>query len=414
MNVPRLASAVLVFVWCVRASHAEAQGFTQRGFVEARIVLFPQDTANDSRNVVLDVLVREEVFATVATWLQLAAGLDLRKNSHQGVSGSWVPDVRDRERVRAPLAIRRLSATVTRGPLTLDIGKQFIRWGKADLVTPTDRFAPKDFLDIVNSEFLAVTGARLTLQANAEAFEVAWVPFFTPSRIPILDQRWTAVPAAGVPVSLVDAGAAYPARGQAGVRWSHMGSGHEYSLSFFDGHNHLPNVAVSPGAGPLDVHVSRRYPALRMYGGDAALPTRWATAKGEAAYFTSPDAASDDYVLYVLQLERQTGEWLVSGGYAGEAVVTRRTANGFAPDRGMTRSVIGRASYTIDPNQSAAIEGAVRDNGDGVYVKGEYSRARGQHWRTTVTGALLAGKDGDFIEQYRRNSHVSLTLRYSF
>ena len=58
----------------------------------------------------------------------------------------------------------------------------------------------------------------------------------------------------------------------------------------------------------------------------------------------------------------------------------------FAPDRGLTRSIVGRASYTIDPTRSLTFESAVRQNGDGVYAKAEYSQARGQHWRATVTG----------------------------
>jgi hypothetical protein len=92
----------------------------------------------------------------------------------------------------------------------------------------------------------------------------------------------------------------------------------------------------------------------------------------------------------------------------------QRAALTFAPDRGLTRSIVGRASYTIDPNRSVAFETAVRENGAGVYAKAEYSQARGQHWRATVSGVLLAGDEDDFIGQYQRNSHVSIGVRYSF
>ena len=102
------------------------------------------------------------------------------------------------------------------------------------------------------------------------------------------------------------------------------------------------------------------------------------------------------------------------GGYAGEAVTSRRALSTFAPDRGTTRSLVGRASYTIDPNRSVAFEGAVRQSGRGAYGKAEYSQARGQHWRATVTGTLIRGEPDDFLGQYRRNSHLVLSLRYSF
>ena len=168
------------------------------------------------------------------------------------------------------------------------------------------------------------------------------------------------------------------------------------------------------GPFPLEVDVTRVYPPIRTYGADAAVPTRWFTLKGETAYFTSRSAATDEYVLYVVQLERQTGEWVLVGGYAGEAVTSRRAPLTFAPDRGMTRSLVGRASYTIDPTRSLAFEGALRQNGRGVYTKAEYSQAHGQHWRTTVTGTLIRGEPDDFLGQYRRNSHLVFSFRYSF
>jgi hypothetical protein len=218
-------------------------------------------------------------------------------------------------------------------------------------------------------------------------------------------------------VQLVDGGAQFPDRGQAGVRWNHVGAGFEYSLSFFDGLNYLPNIDAVPiaeSATSVLVSVTQTFPAIRAYGGDAALPTRWFTLKGEAAYFTSTSPVTDEYVLYVVQLERQTGEWVIVGGYAGEAVTVRRSAFEFAPDRGMSKSIVARASYTIDTARSAAFETAVHQNGDGVYAKAEYSQARGQHWRATVSGVAIAGNSADFLGQYRRNSHVKATLRYSF
>ena len=86
----------------------------------------------------------------------------------------------------------------------------------------------------------------------------------------------------------------------------------------------------------------------------------------------------------------------------------------FAPDRGLTKSVIGRASYTIDPNRNLAFEMAVRQNLAGAYGKAEYSQSYGQHWRATVAGVIIGGDLDDFLGQYRQNSHLSITLRCSF
>jgi hypothetical protein len=212
------------------------------------------------------------------------------------------------------------------------------------------------------------------------------------------------------------------------LRWGHIGAGVEYSVSFFNGFNHLPNIAAISASSPgsASIAVRRNYPAIRTYGADAALPTKWFTLKAEAAYFTSrgSDAdlsrpggeggATDEYMLYVVQVERQRGEWVLVAGYAGEVVTVRRSALDFSPDRGMARSVVARASYTIDTARSVAFETAVRQSGDGAYAKAEYSHARGQHWRATVTGVVIAGQSGDFLGQYHRNSHVKAAVRYSF
>jgi hypothetical protein len=95
-------------------------------------------------------------------------------------------------------------------------------------------------------------------------------------------------------------------------------------------------------------------------------------------------------------------------------VTRQRALLTFAPDRGMARAVVGRASYTIDTNRSVAFEAAVKQDGAGGYVRAEYSQARGAHWRATIAAVVLAGHGDDFLGQYHRNSHVDASLRFSF
>ena len=395
-------------------SSAVAQTVSQRGFIEGAVFGFAETAPNDPTRLIGDVRGREEVFVKPAPWIQFAGGLDVRANSHAQVEDRWRLDVSDRGTLRPRLSVRRLSATLTRGPVTVDVGKQFIRWGKTDIVTPTDRFAPRDFVNVVDTEFLAVTGVRGVAQQGDDTFEVVWTPRFTPSRTPLFDQRWTVVPSAAASLRLVDAGASLPTGPSEGVRWNHAGGGVEYSASFFNGFNYLPNIDAHVPFVPGELILVRVYPAIRVYGADAAVPARWFTLKGEAAYFTSSSPSTDEYILYVFQLERQSGEWLFVGGYAGEKVTNLRSTLTFAPDRGLSRAFIARASYTVDTNRSVAFEGAMRQNGAVFYAKAEYSQARGQHWRVTLSGVALGGEADDFLGQYRRNSHASVILRYSF
>jgi hypothetical protein len=363
------------------------------------------------------------VFVQAPGRVQLAAGLDFRASSHDRVEDSWRVDFEDRSVRRPRLAVRRLAATIERGRLTVDVGKQFIRWGRTDILNPVDRFAPRDFLDVIDAPFLPVLAVRPTIQIGDERFEAVWTPQMTPSRIPLPGDRWfplpqeiPVIPFTAAPITppvILDAGSLIPRGSQLGVRWNHTGTLIEASAMFFDGFNYLPGVDVRV-LSESAVELRRVYPELRAVGGDLALPLRWLTLKAEAAFFDSPPDVVDDYVLYVVEVERQVGEWSLIGGYVGEVVTKRSGPVGFAPDRGIAGSVLGRAAYTVDPQRTVALEGVVRQSGAGMYLRGEFSQALGSRWRLILSGVGLAGDESDFLGQYDTNSHVSATLRFNF
>src|SRR5262245_40978733 len=179
--------SIALLVGGLLARPAEAQAVSERGFVEARGQFFPQDAANDPTQAVGDVLVREEVFAKLTRWLQFAVGVDLRASTHGQVDDDWGLNARNRGAKRPRFSLRRATATISRGRVTVDVGTQFIRWGKTDVLNPTDRFAARDFLNVFDADFLPVTGVRGALQLRQpDTIEVVFLPWFTPSRIPLL------------------------------------------------------------------------------------------------------------------------------------------------------------------------------------------------------------------------------------
>ena len=413
-RTPLLWAPPLVFL---TAAPIAAQTFTQRGFAEIRVEFYPQESQRDDTRGMADVLFRYEPAADLAPWLRVRGSFDARIDTYEQVARSWDVDVRDRTRQRPALSVRSANATLYRGRVTVDLGKQFIRWGEADIVNPTDRFAPRDFLTVTSSEFLAVTGVRLAWGGDTDTIEGVWVPWFTPSRIPLYDKRWTVLPDQALDFDVLDEGASVPGGPQWGGCWNHLATGYEYSLSYVDGYTYLPSIdaAVYPTfAPPPALALAQRFPRMRMVGGDVAWPVPWFTVKAEAGYFTAPDRDADEYLQYVVQVERQQGELFLAGGYAGETVRVRRTTADFAPDRGLSKALLGRASYTIDPNRSVTAEAAVRQDFSSLWLKGEYSQAVGGHWRASVTGAFIRGEPDDFIGKYRLNSHLGASIRYNF
>jgi len=413
MRILRVSIVSAVLSLCV-VQTIGAQAVSERGFVEGSDTVFAHLVPNDQERQVVDVLYRQEIFVKPKPWLQFAGGLDFRANTHDQVDTRWRLDVDDRTILRPAAALRRLAATVTTKYLTVDIGKQFIRWGNADILNPTDRFAPRDYLNVINTDLIPVLGGRAAVHVGTETVEFVLVPRFTPSRLPLFDQRWVVLPPEAAGLKIEDGGSVFPKGSQQGVRWRHTGEHFDASASFYNGFYNLAFFGLQP-LNETSVQLTRFYPALRTYGADIAIPTSWLTLKGEVAYFSRPETTSHEYILYVVELERQAGEWILDGGYIGESV-TRSGAPEFrfAPDEQIAKSFIGRAAYTVDPRRTVAIEGLVRQSGDGAYVKAEFSDALSSHWRVTFTGVGITGKDTDFIGQFNRNSNASVTLRVSF
>ena len=403
---------LLLLLFAVPAS---AQEFTYRGFGQIQSTAYPLGTEQDHERAALEVLARIEPALRLTDWLTFSGSVDARMDTNEQVERAWRLDVRERSLRRAPLSLRDARATLRKGTLAVDLGKQFVRWGKADVLNPTDRFAPRDFLEVTDDEYLAIFGARAQFERGAHTVDAVWAPTFTPSRTPLIGRRWAPVqPQTLGAVGFVDQTPRFPDRSQYGARWNMLGPGFEVSLSYFDGFNHLPRYTTIPLADRPLIALQRTYSPLRMGGADAAVPLRWFTVKGEIGALFTTSGAADDVVMYVLQVERQSGELNVVAGYAGEIIIERRSTFDFAPDRGLTRAFLGRAGYTVGARSDVSFEAAVRHNLEGVWVKGQYSEAVGAHWRITIAGVIIGGDERDFIGQYRRNSHALATLRYSF
>ena len=181
-----------------------AQNFNQRGFIETDFSLYPETAPNDSSHAVDENLLRYEASYKALPWLRLAGSFDARFDTHLETERSLHLDWQDRSLLRPAFSLREFNATITKDKLTAEFGKQFIRWGKADILNPTDRFAPKDFLTVTNPDFLAVLAARVIYDTGTDSFDLVWQPRFTPSRTPLINERWTVLPQAAEGFALSD------------------------------------------------------------------------------------------------------------------------------------------------------------------------------------------------------------------
>jgi hypothetical protein len=396
------------------AGQAGAQQVTYRGFVDTGLTLYPLEAPNDSTQAVADALVRVEPSVEFGRALSITSSFDARFDTHDQTAWSGGIKFWDRTLQRPMFALRTLALTFVRGPFTIEAGKQFVRWGQSDILSPTDQFTSRDYLTPVNNEALAPTAARVTVANQSRSLEFVYAPRMTPSRIPLLDQRWIGLQATSVGLPLENGNNAIPDRPLWGLRWHHAASRVEYSATFFKGYHHLPLLDVVPTPSADALIVSRRYPSIQAWGGDAVAPLRGLTLRAEAAWRESRNEDTDNYGLWVVQAERQQASWLLLGGYVGEWLSEDRDAFGYAPDRGLARSIVARASHTSESSRTFLIEAVVRRNLDGLYLKSEYSRPIGSAMRATVQFLLIRGDIEDFFGQYRRNSWALTRARYSF
>src|SRR6185503_16323622 len=167
-----------------------AQNFESRGYLETRLFGYPQTAPGDSGRILGASFLDVQLIFKPIPGLRIVGDLDAQTDTHHEDDRSFHLSWGDRELKRPAFAIRQLNMTYTKGSFTVELGKQFVRWGKADLLNPTDHFAPRDFLNVVRSDYLAITAARVLYGTQANTVELIFQPRFTPSRIPLPGQRW--------------------------------------------------------------------------------------------------------------------------------------------------------------------------------------------------------------------------------
>ena len=120
--------------------------------------------------------------------------------------------------------------------------------------------------------------------------------------------------------------------------------------------------------------------------------------KGEAGVLhivRPPPTSTSLYVVQARASDRRMAVRRRLRGRSGRRSVARSST--FAPDRGLTRSIVARASLhdRHEPQRRGRRRRSARTAT--ALPEGRIFQARGQHWRTTVAGALIRGSADDFL-----------------
>jgi hypothetical protein len=436
---PMLAGLLLVLLAPPSEALAEmAWGYG--GFLESRAEVYPQRPHPADTHALALGHAQLWIQGMVHQRLSWRTSGDLRLDTHDNVDRHRWLDLSQRGLQQPAGALRELYVTVNLGSVDVRLGKQEIRWGRADGFNPTDNLVPYDYLNIVAEERIPVPAAKMDVYIGDTRLEAAWIPWFTPTRLPLLNQRWfprlptsTKAPLGpmgeeiDVALAFDDGRIDFPARtlrnGQWGVRWNQVVGGGEFSLSYFDGFDDLPVFRPTTAPQPLVavrpqllITLDREYHRMRVFGADYASALGPFGVRGELAYFDVESSAplNRDRLVFVIGLDRTWGDWFAIVQYTDQ-IPARDVQDALVfPDQGLRSAILYRIERTLSGSQSIEIKGVIGVRDRDFLVQMGYNVALSDAWRLKAGITFLGGPRSSYLGQYRDNNYVNLQLRYSF
>ena len=195
-------------------------------------------------------------------------------------------EVPDTDRHRSVLSFPEATVNLRHAPFDLWLGKQFFAWGTADAYNPTDGINPYDYMDVLDTEKLAVYSANVRVQLGPASLMAVVVPVFTPSRLPLADSRWALSPPAGVSAVVEDRElpGVDPANVQYAARLRTTLGGWDLSVSYYHGFEDVPEFrasTVQATSGTPALRVTPVFPRIDAVGMDFSTTFRGIEVHGE-------------------------------------------------------------------------------------------------------------------------------------
>ena len=365
---------------------SRAQNFTQRGFLDRRTVhVYPADRARRQRprhrRIAAALRGLLPVHARRCAWRAPSTRAPTRTVRRSATCAPGL--VGPRRCAVRPFRVRRLSVVYGHR------GRSPSNWASSSSAgaRPTSSTRPTASRRATSSTSWTTISwpsppRASPSSASGNTLDAVFAPRFTPSRMPLLNQRWAVLPAGVCGMPRYSA-RAIPARAQFGVRWNHVGRGFEHLAVVLRG--------LQPPAAASSVGRRRRSAsndstrACACIGGDAAMPLRWFTVKGEVGLLHFSHAAGRR-VRAVRRAgssgRRASGRW-----WAAMRASTSPGAapcSAFSPDRGLTRAFLGARLLHHRRQPQPGVRSRRAPERRRRWFEAEYSQAFGQHWRATA------------------------------
>ena len=312
------------------------------------------------------------------------------------------------------------------GPVDLRIGKQIIRWGRADRINPTDTLTPRDFTLLVPEDAdqrVGTTGMSATTHIAGVSITGVVLPTFTPHVIPIRRPPPTSTLRERTPDDPVAQGA---------VKIEQTGGRVDWSLSYYDGYDLFPDLEIA-GVRASGVDLVLTHQRVRVVGADAAAAVGPYTVRAEAAYtFTDREDVKHPFFLLVLGADRT----LPGGVYLNVQYVLRvvsdweRPGDIVDPVRRAVAIEQALINDQLDPVKHAIAVRTARSGLDETLrvdvssiispTRGDYAvrpkltYALTDHLKLTVGADFIGGPSRSFFGRLRDTSTAYVEARWDF
>ncbi|MFQ5897432.1 MAG: DUF1302 family protein [Candidatus Methylomirabilia bacterium] len=328
------------------------------------------------------------------------------------------------------------------------IGRQFITWGRADSLKPTDVFKRHDYTDLIEDREEAIDAVKLDLFPGGLTLEGVWVPVFDPDMTSFrAENRWTALPEEGEVPGLGRARLTFregrrvePSRtlesGQIGVRLNGSSRGWDFAGMYYYGYDRVPTIIrqevtrVDPVGSEATITLVPVHKRIHIVGGDfATVISEWGL-RAEAAYTLTTDLESDDsevgdpYLRFTGGVDRTfsripVGQSLfVIVEYALDTELPQRGAANQEEVGGLLHffrhALLLNTTWKYTEFLRVRLEGFVNlEEGDFV-LQPELSWQPMDGMTIVLGGDVLGGRRDTFFGTFRDNDRVRVRISYAF
>jgi hypothetical protein len=328
--------------------------------------------------------------------------------------------------------LRELYFKANLGDVDLRLGRQLIVWGRADEFNPTDNIGARDFTLLTTDDAEQRKGtdaAAVTYFVNPEySLQIIWVPFFRGDVIPFQVQPMQMN-------SVIEP----ERRSQYAVKLDHSGGSVDWSLSYFDGYDLMPDLSLT-GISSAGVQTALTNNKVKVIGADFSSNFEFGILRGEIAWSQRDNSGADEegffrkrsQLLAVVGGDKNFDDSLnvnlqlfgqLIPDYRSPDQLTDPIERAVAIGQAAINNQTGRSQYGftyrmakdwMNDTWQAELSGVYSITTNENFTRAQLKHTFSDKWRLIAGVEKYRGDEDTFFGQLRRNSTAYAELRYVF